>query len=459
MSKRISRRDAIRRTLFGASGVTLGALATGLPASFLLDRRVAEADADALPTYTILSTSSTGHPLNANMPGTYPNSPDDMGDPLRLIDHPQVSELGAEVIGTIGGVPITAADFQDPADVRLGSQSFKAAGAWGALDASLRERMAFIHHATYAAAHSEHGNVMKFHGAIRSPSGTGSEMLASMIAQENAPRLGTLTDKPINVGGGLTTVGGRPLGKINPEQLQSLFAPSEHPTQVDPARITRLRDAVIDRIYGDLRTNGSHAQRAFLDHYAISRRHAAELGASLSPLLEGVSGTTSRDQVLAAVALLKQNMTPVVVLDLRAGGDNHSDSDLRTEVEETVEHLDAIQFLWERLQAEGLADRTTYVYLDVFGRNLLRSDGRNHNRGHHGMMMFGPRVRPSVVGGLVPFMRNGRIRDFHATDIGDVPFEQTLESAGKTLAAAIGIPQDRIDTRIAGGRVLTDAIV
>ncbi len=437
----------------------MASLATGLPASFLLHGRVAEADADGPPTYTILSTSAAGHPLNANMPGTYPINPADMSDPLHLVQHPQVAELGAEVIGTVGGVEIGAADFENPSDVQLGSQTFKASGAWGALDASLRDRMAFIHHATYSAAHSEFGNVMKFHGAIKAPSGTGSEMLASMIAQENAPRLGTLTDTPINVGGSLTTVGGRPLDRLRPPQLQSLFAATGHPTGTDPIEFARLRDALVDEMYAELQVNGSHAQRSFLDRYAISRGHAAELGASLSPLLAGVTGDTSRDRALAAVALLKLNVTSVVVLNFRAGGDNHSDNDLRNEVEETIEHLDALQFLWERLQAEGLADRTTYAYLDVFGRRFRRNGGRAHNRGHHGMVMFGPRVRPGVVGGLEPFMRNGRIYDFHARAIGDVPFEQTLESAGKTLAAAVGIPQDRIDTRIVGGRVLTDAIV
>ncbi|MGE0788779.1 MAG: DUF1501 domain-containing protein [Sandaracinaceae bacterium] len=462
MSTRLTRRNALRHALFGAGGIGLGALATGLPVSFLLDRRAAEAQADALPTYTILSTSGSGHPINANTPGTYARNPGDGSDPISLIEHARVSELGSAPLGTIGGEPYGAADFETPVNLRLGASSYKAAGVWGALDASLRQRMAFFHHATYANAHPEFGNVMKFHGGIKARVGSGGEMLASFLAQETAVPLHTLTDKPVNVGGTLTTIDGRPLSTLNPPELRSLFAATTHPTGVpDPSEIVRLRDSLLDEIYADVRVNGSYAQRAFLDRYAISRSQAAELGASLGPLLTDVSGNTSRDQVIAAVALLKLNVTPVVILSFRAGGDSHRDSDLGLEVTETIERLDAIQFLWTRLQMEGLADRVTFANLDVFGRKLIRnaSGGRDHNGSHHAMMMFGPRIQPGVVGGLAPTMRGGRVIDFAATAIGDIPFDETLQSAGKTLATAIGIPDDRIEARMVGGQVVRDILV
>src|SRR5262252_9599742 len=77
----ITRREAILSTLFGAGCVGLRALATGLPASFLLNprRALAAAPADAAcavaakakAQYIIMSTSGGGDPINANVPGTY----------------------------------------------------------------------------------------------------------------------------------------------------------------------------------------------------------------------------------------------------------------------------------------------------------------------------------------------------------------------------------------------------
>src|SRR6202034_1996967 len=77
---RVSRRDALLSTLFGAGCVGLRALATGLPASFLLDPRKALAQTAAAgpvcatqskAQYIIFSTSGNGDPINASVPGTY----------------------------------------------------------------------------------------------------------------------------------------------------------------------------------------------------------------------------------------------------------------------------------------------------------------------------------------------------------------------------------------------------
>src|SRR5882672_8145441 len=65
-------------TLFGAGYVGLRALATGLPASFLLNPRRALAapplpmcGSSAKAQYVIFHTSGSGDPINANVPGTY----------------------------------------------------------------------------------------------------------------------------------------------------------------------------------------------------------------------------------------------------------------------------------------------------------------------------------------------------------------------------------------------------
>jgi len=72
----ISRRQAVLSALFGTGCVGLRALATGLPASLLLNPRKLLADPN--PTcpsgkaqFIILATSGSGDPINANVPGTY----------------------------------------------------------------------------------------------------------------------------------------------------------------------------------------------------------------------------------------------------------------------------------------------------------------------------------------------------------------------------------------------------
>ena len=78
-----TRREVILGALFGAGSIGLRALATGLPASILLNPRasLAEACADReRAQFLIWATSGSGDPANANMPGTY----DDPG-----IAHPQ----------------------------------------------------------------------------------------------------------------------------------------------------------------------------------------------------------------------------------------------------------------------------------------------------------------------------------------------------------------------------------
>ena len=85
--ERLNRRQALMSTLFGAGYVGLRALATGLPASFLLDprRALAQAESDAMASgdamapcasssqaqFVIFNTSGNGDPINASVPGTY----------------------------------------------------------------------------------------------------------------------------------------------------------------------------------------------------------------------------------------------------------------------------------------------------------------------------------------------------------------------------------------------------
>src|SRR5579859_7980646 len=92
----LTRRQTVMSMLFGGGYVGLRTLATGLPASFLLNPRRALADpipscaSSAKAQFFILSTSDRGDPINANAPGSYvpgivhPAPPDGSMDPTRL---------------------------------------------------------------------------------------------------------------------------------------------------------------------------------------------------------------------------------------------------------------------------------------------------------------------------------------------------------------------------------------
>jgi hypothetical protein len=113
----------------------------------------------------------------------------------------------------------------------------------------------------------------------------------------------------------------------------------------------------------------------------------------------------------------------------------------------------------------GLADQVTVTNLSVFGRTLGKKGtaGRDHNLNHHVMMISGPAVQPGVFGGI---KESGN--DFGATSIdsatgeggngGDIPEEETLEAAAKTLATVVGLAPDRVELRVAGGKVISAAV-
>ena len=74
----LNRRKTLLAGLFGAEYIGLRALATGLPAWFIARPREASAQdmqcaiaARDKMQYLIMSTSSSGDPLNCNVPGTY----------------------------------------------------------------------------------------------------------------------------------------------------------------------------------------------------------------------------------------------------------------------------------------------------------------------------------------------------------------------------------------------------
>ncbi len=428
-----------RAFTFGGSRLALVAAATGVPVSFLAHRTMARAQQDACPTFTIMHTSSRGEPVNVNAPGSY------------------VTDAQNNPAPALAGT-----------SMMLGDETVTGAAPWAALPSALRSRLQFFHHASYTNAHIEYPKALECFGAVRNPAGNGVESLPSALAQECASELDTIQVEPVDLRRGHRAVSfeGNPIPQTPPSAIQELFGGT--PGSLES--LAELRDQHLDQLHATLVADGTAAERRFLDRYALGRAQAQQMGDQLGSLLAGISPGDDGPiaQAIAAVAMMKLNLSPVILLHFGFGGDNHKDEDLSEEALETVPAIEAIGRLWEELVGAGLEDRATFATFDVFGRTLVRNSrgGRDHQANHHVMAMFGPRLRPGVVGG-VHKVSNGN-RPFSARPIdaatgeaaedGDVGVADGLTAAAATLAAAVGLASDRIETRVQGGTVVTGAL-
>ncbi|MCA9711715.1 MAG: hypothetical protein KDK70_38120, partial [Myxococcales bacterium] len=241
-----------RAFTFGGARLALVAAATGIPASFLLERKMARA-ADDLPTFTIVHTSSRGEPINVNAPGSY-----------------------------VTGAHNNPAPSLAPVSVQLGDQSHTGAAPWAALPAGLRDRLQFFHHASFTNAHIEYPKALQCFGAVREEDGNGVESLPSALAQECATALDTIQVEPIDLRRGhrAVTFRGNPIPETPPSAIQQLFGG----TQSTLDDLAALRDEHLDALHATLRTEGTAAERRFLDRYALGRTQAKEMGSALGEL-------------------------------------------------------------------------------------------------------------------------------------------------------------------------------
>ena len=99
---KLNRRDLLKT---GVGGILLKSLATGLPASLLLNPRAGRAQSDPLSNgpgmMLILATSGLGDPINANVPGTY-------GAGAQDVAHSADPEMAPTTL-SLGGRTYTAA--------------------------------------------------------------------------------------------------------------------------------------------------------------------------------------------------------------------------------------------------------------------------------------------------------------------------------------------------------------
>jgi hypothetical protein len=435
----MNRRKALLTTLFGAGMVGLRSLASGLPASFLLNPRRAlaatgasECDAPAKAQFVIFTTSGLGDPINANAPGSY-------DDPN--ITHP--------------GDPSMA-----PATLTLGGKSYTAASPWASLPQDVLDRTAFFHLMTNTPVHPKEPDVLKLMGNTYQ-----GEMLPSILAKALAPCLGTVQAQPICLGASTPSealsFGGTALPIIPALALQSTLTTPAGPL----ADLQPLRDQTLSQIYDLYKNDATPAQRAYIDSLVASQSQVRNLNQSLLDALSSIADNTAASQILAAVTLIQMKVTPVISIHIPFGGDNHRDIGLANETTQTVAALGVIAGLMQALEAAGLSDQVTLASLNVFGRTLgpANTDGRQHNPNHQVSFAIGKPFRGGVIGGVGPVAD-----DYGALPIdsksgsggasGDIAPVDSLASYGQTLLAAVGVAPATIQSQITSGTVIQAAL-
>jgi hypothetical protein len=429
-----TRREALLSGLLGLSGLGLRALATGLPASFLLNP--ARALADGLPMcgdrskaqFFIFATSGQGDPLNANVPGCY-------ADPK--ISHSLDPAMAATAFS-------------------LGSQQVIGALPWSTFPQAVRDRMSFWHLKTNTPVHPKEPDVLGLMGAIRP-----AEMFPSLLAKQLAACLGTVQAQPMTLGAtspseGLS-YGGGALPILPPLSLKATLLSPAGPL----GTLQALRDQTLDQLSGVLRTSATRAQKNYLDALITSQAQVRGIRQDLLSAFDSITDNSAASQITAAVALIQMKVTPVLAVHIPFGGDNHNDTALATETAQTVSGVGELVTLMQKLTAAGLADQVSVISLNVFGRTLGpgNTDGRQHNPNHQVSLAIGKPFRPGVVGGVTPLDGDYSAMGLDsatgaASAAGDVPAIDTLASFGKTVLAAVGVDSATVEYAIPAGKVI-----
>jgi hypothetical protein len=426
------RRKFIQQALLGPGLLSLRSLATGIPASLLLAPRTARAQGTER-AFLVFVSSAAGDPINANVPGTY-------GD--ARVAHPVDARLA-------------------PTQFQLGGVLTTAAKVWADLPAAILNRTSFFHHATLNNAHPNHPKVMSVMGRLRR-----NEMLISYLSKETALEAKTTQKEPVSLrvsGSELLSFEGRTLAHIAPTALRDSLGTSDGPL----TDLRGLRDREIDRMYSIYKRYGTKAQKSVLDRFAQTRNEARGVSDVLIDQLSAIRDNGGTGQIVAAPLLLAMNLTPAVAINIPFGGDNHVDTNLQQEANQTVSGVNQIKTLVEKLdsfRSQGALTRPyVVVTLNVFGRTLEKkgTTGRDHNKDHHVAVMIGDGVRPGIVGGI-----ERKAGDWGATGIdsqtggisGGIPYVDTFAAMAKTLGALVGVPRDSLEENISGGKVVESVL-
>jgi hypothetical protein len=418
-----SRRNVLLSTLFGAGYVGLRALATGIPAHILLNPRRALASGPCPPTsspqYVILTTSGQGDPLNANAPGCY--------DVPNLFTCPYAG--------------------MEPTMIKLGTTMYKAATPWAMTNLD-PTRTQVWHAMTNTPVHPKEPDVLGLMGAINP-----GEMFPSFLSKNLAQCLGTIQSQPITVGASTPSEGltfdGAALPIIPPTALKAtLVSDPKSPLFA----LEELRDSTLSQLNALYLKSASTAQKNFVEAYINAQADVRQILPSLLQQLSDIPDNTPDSQVLAALALIRMNVSPVVAIHIPFGGDNHHDAGYTAEGQQTIAGFQTLDGLLGQLKTYGLQDKVSVISLNVFGRTLLydntNGDGRQHNQNHQVSFAIGKPFKGGLIGGVAQIPA-GLGTDFGAMPIesmsgagsptGDIKPVDTLASFGMTVATAVGI--------------------
>ena len=157
-------------------------------------------------------------------------------------------------------------------------------------------------------------------------------------------------------------------------------------------------------LYELYRTSATPAGRAYVDSLVTSQSQVRGIEQALLEQLASIKDNSVASQMAAAVTLIQMKVSPVIVVHVPFGGDNHRDIGLATETTETVAGVATIGSLMTQLAAAGLSDQVSFMTLNVFGRTLgpANTDGRQHNQNHQVSVVIGKPFRAGVVGGVAP---------------------------------------------------------
>jgi hypothetical protein len=317
--------------------------------------------------------------------------------------------------------------------------------------------MAFFHHRTGTANHGELNKVLSLFGALRR-----GEQAPAFYAKVLSGCFQTVQPEPVALGGETISFQGRYLPNLSPTGLGAVL---QKPTGT-ALDLQSLRDTTLDQINEVLKQNRAKttAERAFVDKMALSQGQLRTLMDNVSASLANIKDNSATSQGLTAALLVKFNVTPVVTIHLPFSGDNHTDLGWASESAQTVASVESIKALMAQLKTYNLTDSVTFATLNVFGRQFNTFDGRGHNPAHSVSVMIGKRIKPGVIGGLIPdAKKNGISADIdsasgNAVTGGDIGPNDSLPSLVKTLGVALGLPKATVDDQITQGKVVAGAL-
>ena len=447
-----SRRNMLLSSLFGAGCVGLRALATGIPASILLNPRRALAGPCATgttPQFVIMNISDGGDPINANAPGSY-----------------------------IAGVGNAPALLLPTATTTLGGKPYTAAQGWSTLPAA---STSVWHVMTDNEIHPHLPEVLSLNGGVVQP-----DMFPSWLSRQLQPCLGTLQGQPISLGAGspveALSYQGLPLAPIAPQALQATLTNNSTDANLPKVslltskNLLALRDDTLAQLNNVYLQGASKAQVNFVNSMVLSEQQVRAIPEALLANLGSITGNGPSDQVTAAVALIQMKIAPVITIHIPFGGDNHVDTGLKTESAQTLSGLQTLNSLITLLgttQMPGtntaLSDLVSVISLNVFGRTLsaaTSANGRGHNENHQVSFAIGKPFKGGVYGGLVS-LGSAPTDDFGALPIesatgagsssGDVKPVDTLQSFAMTVAVGVGVPATTVTSAISSDSTYTSS--